>query len=73
MAATNDFSTHPPRRVRKRRCRRGRDGARRHAIQGADRAAQDFRARARRVAWRLVLAAGVGLARAAATRCSRRR
>ena len=71
-------SPGPVRRVRQRkfcgqtmrRCSqyrgtRQRDGARRHAIQGADRAAQDFRARARRMAWRLVLAAGVGLARAA--------
>ena len=57
MAATNDPSFTRRTGARERRCRRRRSGAGRHAGAGADRSAQDLRAGARRLAWRLVLAA----------------
>src|SRR5262249_43482241 len=50
-------SDDPPRRAGERRSRRERSRFGRHASSGADRRAQDLRARARRLARRLVLAA----------------
>ena len=55
---------HPPRRHRERHGRRRRGGSGRHTSDGAGDHAEDVRARPRRLARRLVLAAGLRPARA---------